>query len=191
MPMRYPKHLRYLDAFGTLGIVSAVTYVLLPVEHRPADHLDSLWGNFSTEMIGIWLSVRFIDWIIRSHESFTKARVRVVRNMRFLDKLLLGLADFRRPYELVMFHRELKWVKDRLAARLKHLKPDEASDVEQYFSKVDEILLLLPGLAELGPKDSFEIEEIERYLDTLKELEKLRHMAEANILEETDEDDGM
>jgi hypothetical protein len=59
--MRYPNYLRYLDAFGILSLVSAVVYVLLPQEVRPEAHPDGLWGNISSEMIGIWLSVRLID----------------------------------------------------------------------------------------------------------------------------------
>jgi len=187
--MYYPKYLRYLDLFGFSGSMSALTYVLLPVGFRPDDHLDSLWGNLSTEMMGIWIGVRFIDLIIRSHESFTKARVRIVRNMRFVERGFHQLIEFRRPIELKNFYREYHWIHDRLGKRFKHLKKDERMDVLRFFGKADEMLAHIPPL-ESHLQDKFEIEEIDVYFERLSQLENLRIIAEENILEETDEDDG-
>ena len=189
--MKYPTYLRFLDAFGALSAIAAVIYVRLPQNLRPVDHLDSLWGNLSTEMLGIWLSVRLIDWIIRSHESFTKSRVRIVRNMRMLERLLLGLVEFRRPYELKMLSRELKWVRERLNRRLRHLKVDEKNQVTEYFRYIDDIVLLLPDHKSIHPTDRFAIADLDRYLVLLDHLELLRLRAEENIFEETEEDDGI
>lgn len=192
--MRYPNYLRYLDAFGVLSVVSAAVYVLLPYEARPETRLDGLWGNFSSEMIGIWLSVRFIDWIIRSHESSTKARVRTVRSLRFIERTLNIVVEYRRPFELRHLYRELDWLNSIMPRRRRHLKPDECRDIDAFYAKVDEILTNFPGRNQLSASrtvDDLPITNEEVAHTLLTDLESARRKAELNILEETDEDEGI
>jgi len=192
--MRYPKYLRFLDAFGVLGIVSAIAFVRLPTPLRPEDHLDGLWGNLTSEMVGIWLSVRLIDWIIRTHESFTKARVRIVRNMRFTEKQLHTIVDFQRPYDLKMLYRELEWIESRMPARSRHLRPDEVIDVNAFYAATQALLHHLPGRAAVSLSSVQGDLPVENELDIRRALlvvEDARKKAEINILEETDEDEGM
>ena len=192
--MRYPKYLRYLDAFGLLAFLSAVIYVLLPENARLESHLDSLWGNFSTEMLGIWLGVRLIDWIIKAHESFTKSRVRTVRFMRFVEARMHAVLDFERTYDLKGIYRELDWIMTRMPSRRRHLKADEQRDLNAFFNKLDEILSMLPDKEAVRKQldnHDLEIREKDIVRQKLNELEVLRRVAEENILEETDEDDGL
>jgi len=133
--MVYPKYLRYLDFFGLCAFSSAAFYIWLPEGDRPETHLDNLWGNLSTEMLGIWLGVRLIDWIIRSHESFTKARVRTVRFMRFVEGRMHAVLDFERTHDLKGIYRELDWIMTRLPSRRRHLKLDEQRDLDAFFNK--------------------------------------------------------
>lgn len=192
--MRYPNYLRYLDAFGVTSIASAAFYVLLPNEARPEAHLDGLWGNFSSEMIGIWLSVRLIDWIIRSHESSTKARVRTIRSLRYIERLMQGVIEFRRPFELRQLYRELEWINSRMPSRRRHLKSDECRDIDAFYAKVDQLLAHFPGRNQLSASrtvDDLPITDEDAAHALLADLESTRHKAELNILEETDEDEGI
>ncbi len=192
--MRYPKYLRYLDSFGFFALASAVIYAWIPENVRPESHLDSLWGNLSTEMLGIWLSVRLIDWIIRTHESFTKARVRTVRFMRFVEGRMHAVLDFRRVHDLKGIYRELDWIVTRMPSRRRHLKTDEQRDLDAFFSKLNEILAMLPDKETVRKQmDTYDLEipDKESVRQKLNELEVLRRTAEENILEETDEDEGL
>jgi hypothetical protein len=192
--MRYPKYQRYLDAFGALSVLSAIAYWLLPAARRPEEHLDGLWGNLSSEMIGIWLSVRLIDLIIRSHESATKARVRVVRNLRYVERLLHGVLDFRRPFDLNHLFRELDWINSRMPSRRRHLKEDEKRDVEAFYAKLSDLLSHFPPrevVRSLKKTDVLPVTDDQSMSSIFSELEAARRVAEKNILEETDEDDGM
>jgi hypothetical protein len=192
--MHYPKYLRYLDSFGAIAVVSAIVYVRLPDTDRPEPHLDGLWGNLTSEMIGIWLSVRLIDWIIRAHDSFTKARVRTVRFMRFTERQMHVLLDFERAHDLKMVFRELDWIQTRLPTRRRHLKEDENRDLDAFFQKLNEMLASLPdrtALLEMKEPHSLGIANKDNLRIKLSELEDLRRAAEQNILAETDEDDGI
>ncbi|WP_435003712.1 hypothetical protein [Xanthomonas arboricola] len=192
--MRYPKYLRFLDAFGCLGIFSAIAFVKLPTAQRPEEHLDGLWGNLTSEMVGIWLSVRLIDWIIRKHESFTKARVRIVRNMRFTEKQLHVILDFKRPYDLKMLYRELEWIESLRPARSRHLRVDEAADVAAFYAATSAFLQSFPNQATVSSssvRDDLPPVDEAKLREELISIESARKKAEINILDETDEDDGM
>lgn len=192
--MRYPTYLRYLDLLGVLSLVSAIIYVILPTSARPEEHLDGLWGNLCSEMIGIWLSVRLIDWIIRSHESSTKARVRVVRNLRYIERFVHGIVEFRRPLDLRYLYQELDWINSLMPSRRRRLKSDELAEVDLFYDKVRELLSLFPPREQLSVSkkvDDLPLNNEERCQSLLAEIETARHKAEINILEETDEDEGI
>lgn len=192
--MRYPKYLRFLDTFGALAILSAVAYAFAPDSIHPEQRLDGLWGNLTTELIGIWLSVRLIDWIIRAHESFTKARVRTVRVMRALERQMHLLIDFQRAHDLRNFYRELDWFSTRLLSRRKHFSTDESHDIDVFLTKIQDMLAFFPDRYALAADEQIlSVEDTARpkLISLLSELELARKTAEKNILAETDEDDGM
>src|SRR5262245_18600125 len=87
--MGYRKYQFFLDLFGIIGVVLCVVNVVIEnlgaqlVESNGA-RLDSIWGNLATEMVGIWLGVRIIDFIIRKNEKENSLRILIVRSTRFL-----------------------------------------------------------------------------------------------------------
>jgi hypothetical protein len=131
--MRYPTHLKVLDGFGIAALLSSVSFALMPDRLRPTTHVDDIWGGLSTEMLGIWVGVRFIEWIINSHEDANKARVRILRHMRFMERLAHNVLEFQRSYELRMLLRDWHWGRERFESRKKHLSRDEVIDVMAFF----------------------------------------------------------
>jgi hypothetical protein len=188
--MRYPTHLKVLDGFGLLALTSAGLFVSVPDSWRPLPKVDDLWGGISTEMLGIWVGVRFIEWIINSHESATKARVRIVRNMRLIERLFHNLSEFQRSYEMRILLRDVQWGRERLELRRKHLSPDEMNDVLAFFSVVDEMLATLPAECP-PPQTTLQISNPTLFAECSRKLESARRQAEFNILDETDEDSGI
>lgn len=189
--MRYPLYLRILDGFGAFSVASAVAYIYLPESIRPSGNASDVWSGVTTEFIGIWIGVRFIDWALRYHESFTKARVRVVRNMRYQERLFLQVGEFRRTFEYRMLLREVSWIRSKWQSRAKHLRKDEINDVLQFNAIADELLSMLPSQDKLSIRESFHLDNEEEYFLALQRLEEARLVAEENIFEETDEDEGM
>lgn len=189
--MRYPRYLMALDAFGVLSMSSGVAFVLCSEALRPNDRIDSLWANMATEMIGIWVGVRLIDWIIRRNESATKARVRTVRNMRFVERKLKEFLEFRRAFDVFEFRKEIAWFKSMLATRSRYLKADERRDVNAFYSKSEELYQALCSCESKNDPRYLEFQD----LDGLRELHAhcvaLRKIADDNIMDETNEDDGM
>ncbi|MGC3972014.1 MAG: hypothetical protein QM775_33135 [Pirellulales bacterium] len=187
--MRYPLHLQLLDLFGFVALLSVLGFVFLPDAHRPPTHLDDFWGNVSTEMLGIWFGVRFIEWILNSHESKTKARVRIVRGMRILERLFHNVLEFRRSYELVLLDRDYDWTKKMLKSRRKYLSKDECAEVDVFYGIAEKLRALLP--ADAPPRSEIKISDEAEFFRLFLELHAARQKAEQNILDETDEDSGI
>ncbi len=105
--------------------------------------------------------------------------------MHFLDTGFIG------PLRRLDF--EINWCKQRLPSRLKHLKPDEISDVLAFYDALDDVRLMIPRLHEYKERDEAFIEVLRsaEFQNKLNRLAELRDRAENNILEETDEDEGM
>ncbi len=187
--MRYPRYLLALDAFGMVGLLSALAFGLLPQHMRPAAHIDDLWGNVSSEFVGIWVAVRLIDFIIKRNEASTKGRVRTVRGMRYIEQLFFRFHRYPGPHELKNLQREYRWNEARLSKRKQHLSRDEIADVDSFYACAEQLLGLLPPTAPAGRDDiSYDMAAF----DTgLVELERVRRVAEDNILRETDEDSGL
>lgn len=189
--MRYPRYLMALDAFGVLAISSALAFVLCPEALRPSDRIDSLWANLATEMIGIWVGVRLIDWIIRRNESATKARVRTVRNMRFVERKLKEFLEFRRAFDVFEFQREITWFKSMLVTRNRYLKADERRDVDSFYSKAEELYQALCSCESETDPRYLEFHDLAGLLELHAQCVALRKVADDNIMDETNEDDGM
>ncbi len=131
--MRYPHYLRGIDAFGVLALLSATLFAVIPEAQRPTDHIDDLWANLSIEMLGIWVAVRLIDFVIKRNEGSTRTRVRVVRGLRWLERLFSTFHRYQGSHELYGLLRDYRWNEARFADRTKHLKRDEIVDVEVFF----------------------------------------------------------
>ena len=142
-------------------------------------------------MVGIWFAVRFIDWALRSHETWSKARVRTVRNMRFLEGQVHHVVDSGGAEPLRRLIFEVDWAKKQLVLRSRHLKPDERTDTNAFYAVIDNIMSLMPEYDGIAEKGYFDIEKTPELKVLLKGLSSERKTAEDNILKETDEDDGL
>ena len=150
----------------------------------------SVWGNLSTELIGIWLSVRLIEYAIRSHETSTKARVRTVRHFRGMERRLHRIVEYKSPRDLKLYYREYNWGKTIIKKRHKHFSPDEIQDISGFYSILDNILSQFPEIpdGDLDKRMKFSTSNID---ENFAKLEQVRLVVERNILEETDEDEGI
>lgn len=179
--MKYPWYLRTLDLFGLLAALSALAYVF----NDNGSPLHGLWGNLTTELIGIYISVRLIEFVVRSYQDYKEARIETVKNMRMLEDLIHKLDDFKGMRELRYFDKNLTWFKTQFVKRKKKLKANEVEDVQKFIDKLNSIHSLLPAveLLKIGEKIQLPINLSSHF----SEIERLREKADSNILKETSE----
>ena len=184
--MKYPWYLKIIDAFGFFALLMTIWHIVRQVPPETDSRLDGVLGNLSTELLGIYISVRLIDFVVRSYQEYRDARISTVRNMRNIENLLHGIEDFKSMRELRIFNMEFDWFKVQIESRKKHLKNDEVEDIRKFTKKLDEILSSLPAvdLSKIGEKISVNSEIFAAHF---VEVENLRIQAERNILNETSE----
>lgn len=191
--MRYRRYMLVVDFFGFLAFLSIFGYLFLPDGIRPTGRLNDFWGNASAELAGIWISVRLIEWALRQSDLNLKIRVRSVRSMRMLVGQLMHFLDSGFVGALRRLDAEIAWCKQRLPQRLRHLKPDEVHDMMAFYDALDDIRAMIPKFHEYREKDKdfLSIVNSAEFLEKLALLGNLRDRAETNILQETDEDEGL
>ena len=104
------------------------------------------------------------------------------------------VVEFRRPFELRQLYRGLEWINSLMPSRRRHLKPDECLDIDAFYAKVEELLAHFPERNQLSASrtvDDLPITNEDAAHLLLADLESTRQKAELNILEETDEDEGI
>jgi hypothetical protein len=73
-------YLLLIDIFGVLGLASAVAYYwYASTAQFPDQELLSLWQNASSEAIGIYASVRVIEFLVRTNQERREARVGLIK----------------------------------------------------------------------------------------------------------------
>jgi hypothetical protein len=92
-------------------------------------------------------------------------------------------------------HRELHWIVKRLEQRKSHLSPDERRDVDAFYERVCELVARLPTRADAQQasdrQELVTLNEVPELYQLLEAIESARFVAEANILDETNEDEGI
>jgi hypothetical protein len=196
--MSYRKFHLFLDLFGILGIGLAISYYLVGhqvPEQNKDQELFNLWGNFSTEIVGIWLGVRLIDYVIQQNEKKHSLRIRIVRNMRFLVGVTRSSIDFPNRPVIAKLKYEIDWSNKIFSGRQKYLSKDEINDVENFYLALSNLSPKIEKLFDLQEKSCID-EETRKDLDEerkdlwsiLDRVEEIRQKAEINILEETEEE---
>jgi|GEM_PF-6816724 len=83
--------------------------------------------------------------------------------------------------------KDVSWNKGRLDYRSRYLMPDEIVEVKQFYEIADKMLTFVLDRGEESLLSWYPKE----FQESLSSLELARLKAEANILDETDEDSGM
>jgi hypothetical protein len=134
--MSYRKFHLFLDLFGILGVGLAISYYLVShqvPEQNKDQELFNLWGNFSTEIIGIWIGVRLIDYVIQQNEKKHFSRIKIVRNMRFLISTARSSIDFSNRPAIAKLNYEINWSNKVFSSRQIFLSQDKINDVEDFY----------------------------------------------------------
>jgi hypothetical protein len=192
--IRYNLYQLLLDIYGAISIVILVIYWFKPDWIKmflPMDAAEEgMFANVLSELIGIYISVRLIDLIIRRNETRDRVRVRTVRVARSVERMVANVIMHKNYAEVDRLRRELKWVERIQQKRNKWLSKDEIRDLKHFYSLVEDFCKYVPGFERTFGTDRFEL-DVEYALKQLTVIENARFTAEENILEETEEDAGM
>tara|TARA_Y100000310_G_scaffold63013_1_gene58296 strand:+ start:6190 stop:6762 length:573 start_codon:yes stop_codon:yes gene_type:complete len=190
--VNYKKYLVYVDLFGIFAVISTVFYIYSDqLFSNIPEKFSGVWGNLSTELIGIWFGVRLIDWIIKSNDKSTNNRIVTLRNMRFLTKQAERVIEFGYRHDSKILNKEVNWFKTVMSQRARFFSRDELQDINNYIDSLTDFLMqvnsvISPSSGDVQLKLAEHIEE--KFFSLIENIDELRLIAEANILEETPEE---
>ena len=142
------------------------------VDKRPWNSANgSMIANILSELIGIYVSVRLIDFFIRKNETRDKIRIRTVRVMRFIERCVVSVFIFRNGFEVDRLRRETRCVDQIRPKRNKYLSEDEIRDVDAFYSQVTEFTTQVRDYLNVLDRAPVVIENEEEALRLLRAVE--------------------
>ena len=190
--MSYKKYLVYVDIFGLFSVISTILYVYSDkIFTSIPDKVSGVWGNLSTELIGIWFGVRLIDWIIKSNDKSTSNRIITLRNMRFLTKQAERVVEFGYRHDSKILNKEVKWFKNVFVQRSRYFSIDEIRDINHFIDSLSDFLTQINNvISPSGGDVKLELSASgeKKFFNLIENIDELRLVAEANILVETPEE---
>lgn len=190
--VNYKKYLVYVDLFGVFAVISTILYIYSDqLFSSMPDKVSGIWGNLSTELIGIWFGVRLIDWIIKSNDKSTNNRIVTLRNMRFLTKQAERVVEFGYRHDSKILNKVVTWFKTVISQRARYFSTDEVQDINNYINSLTDFLTQINNvISPSGGDVRLELAEHaeQKFFSLIENIDELRLIAEANILEETPEE---
>lgn len=196
MSRRKRKATDLLDLFGIASFIAALAFYALSQYPNAVGNeaLGALWANLATEGLGIWLTVRIIDRLLRHEDKWRKTRVSLVRNCRYLVRALKIANVQRRTIDVDLVRRELRYAAQRLERTKEHLDATEIEAVSTLHSSIDNRLDELEDEIKEPPPRPGSIEAIIGVIDlsgvSLALIELELETVESEILDESPEDDA-
>ena len=106
------------------------------------DYANGFWLNLSTELIGAYISIRFIDYLLKRTEHKHYERREIAGNLNWFfenaDRLIPDFYDWR----IKDLENEIKWFDERWDERKRLLEEDEISLVEDIRESRNKIVSL-------------------------------------------------
>ncbi len=187
----YNIYLKILDAFGLLSVALIALYLFEPESWRFSERQDGMVANVLSELIGIYIGVRLIDFFIRRNERHDRVRIRIVRVMRLFERLATDVLLHSNGAPIVHLRREFEWARSLTEQRNRYLSADEVADLTAFEVALTGYCALIPNFQTILHINRIDLGDTQKLLTVLGDVEKARRKAEQNILEETEEDSGI
>ncbi|KQO32815.1 hypothetical protein ASF10_20395 [Flavobacterium sp. Leaf82] len=134
MNKKIKKYLRFwflIDFVGLgLGVFLAGSYLTYYKDFP--ESIQNLWSNLTIEIIGVWLSVRIIDFLIQRNKNFKQTRFYLLRNFSyFIDNATDVLTYGVREKHIEILDREILHFNIRWEKRKKQFYSNEIELIEQ------------------------------------------------------------
>jgi len=195
MNTRLKKYIRFWVWVDLAGFLFAILLILgyLFWGNRFSDHIQNLWSNLAIEVLGVWLSVRIIDFLIQRHRSFRETRFHQLRNLGFFaDTATHSITYSPKARDIEIMEQEILYFEKRWPKRQRHFYKDEREQILLLRNSMPPIIETCKNLA-LSADQHFSEIDYAKHKESLKELlyryrtnlEQLRD----NIWEESHPDD--
>jgi hypothetical protein len=145
MKVRIKKYIRFwfwVDIVGLgFSILLILTYLYFAADF--SEHIQNLWSNLAIELLGVWLSVRIIDYLIERHKNFKDTRLQQLRNLGYFDDTANIVLSYNKVHQsdIDKLDREIIYFDKRWNKRKQQFYRDE---IEQ----IDELRLSMPEIIE-------------------------------------------
>jgi hypothetical protein len=183
------KYVVWIDLFGIVAALATVAYYV--VAHRttaPDQELFTLWANICTEAVGIYVSVRVLEFLVRNNQERRTARIGLVRNSRFLLRLARTATYHVTPLNIDNINHEMDYTDYIFSRRKRFLTEDERECLNAFYIALCEHSALLRSVGSHAGPGPIPRSDAERLRTSLESVEVKRHIAEQNIFEETAEE---
>lgn len=102
---------------------------------------DSFLLNLATELIGVWLSVRIIDRLLKKRERLDNARQQLIKNLRHPFNYCYSISPRFKRKDVDYLKNEMKWFERRWIKRRSFLKNREI-DIAMEIQRQNNALLI-------------------------------------------------
>jgi len=94
--------------------VALVIYYINSVDgvNPEAIFFESIVPNIGTELLGVWLSVRIIESVLRVRQKRSRLRAQLIDNMNYLVTLIRSIAPHFEQQTIDHLSSELKWFEE-------------------------------------------------------------------------------
>ena len=134
-----------IPVFGIgLGLMIYYMNGLEGVESE-AIFMESIVPNIGTELLGVWLSVRIIESVLRTRQKRSRLRAQLIDNMNYLVTLIRSIAPHFEQQTIDHLSSELKWFEE-----MKHYRVSGIS--EKTIGLINEVTKLYAQAATEGTK---------------------------------------
>jgi len=214
MKKKLNKYFRFwiwIDIVGlALSLILVTSYLKYGDDYD--EHIQNLWSNLAIEVLGVWLSVRIIDFLLQRHKNFKESRFHQLRNLKYFYDTAVNVYEYNSTYEkdIEKLQMEVKYFDKRWHKRKKHLYRDEKEEIQVLRNSMPNIIEASISVRQVNTdirklEDKYPITEDEKSnIETLKiqrvelkdklknqlsvYLQNLENVTE-NIWEETHPDD--
>lgn len=119
-----------LVALG-VGLALLLAYLIFYPSVDQNSAVVILWPNLIAEIIGVWLSVRIIDYLLKRREQFHESRRALVGDFRVLANDLTGILPISVYSSVQREVSLLAWIQEHYPARSQYLHSDERAGADE------------------------------------------------------------
>jgi len=138
---RYFRFWFWIDLVGlALSVILIISYLVCGYNFD--EHIQNLWSNLAIEILGVWLSVRIIDFLLQRHKNFRDTRLQQLRILQYFYDTGINVLEYGVAYQrdIDSLKREIKYFDKRWLRRKKHFYKDEIEQIDQLRQSMPEIV---------------------------------------------------
>jgi len=196
MNIVFKKYFRFwfwIDLVGLcLSVILIISYLIWGDNFD--DHIQNLWSNLAIEVLGVWLSVRIIDFLIQRHKTFKETRFKQLDNLGYFDNIANHILQYSPSHQrdIEILQREITYFDKRWLKRQKQFYEDEKVEIQTLRQLMPTIIstcveLELTGNQPISRERYSELKQTLR--QQLYEFRTLLEQLRENVWEESHPDD--